>query len=138
LSRPTAIDGGNPQGSGTVNCPEHLASRLLCFGVDMGTVTTILYYYYFCLSSLFSLLNNYHRALNKAFDMTPDFFSKIVLTVTYRRLPIPFRTRMTFVIGKPIEVPKNAKATHEEVTFIFCIFPSPFDWFASQSTRWDV
>lgn len=40
--RQTAIDGGNLQGSGTVNFPEQLASRLFCFGVDMGMYTATL------------------------------------------------------------------------------------------------
>jgi len=33
-------------------------------------------------------------------------------------LPIPFRTPMTYVIGRPIEVTKNAKATREEVAAV--------------------
>lgn len=102
LSRPTALGGGNPQGSGIVHCREQLASRLLCSGVNLGNVLPPL--------NTFSS----HGAVIEVVAPSPD-------SLLCCRLPIPFRSPMTYVIGKPIEVVQNSKATHAEVASILYI-----------------
>ncbi|KAG0558812.1 hypothetical protein M758_10G053300 [Ceratodon purpureus] len=53
----------------------------------------------------------YHQ-LSRAIGFTPLLFWGRFGT------PIPFRSPMTYVIGKPIEVTKNPQATHEEVAAV--------------------
>jgi hypothetical protein len=56
LSSQTALDGGNPEGIGTINCPEQSASHLLCFGVDMGMCTTTLYSFLYIITKYFFIM----------------------------------------------------------------------------------
>ena len=82
----------------------HLKLFLKCLTVSYQTVLFVLF-------NEFLIMQDY--GLENLSLLSFD-----AMIVMYCRTPIPFRTPMTYVIGKPIEIVKNPQATREEVIFI--------------------